>query len=75
MNSPRLSELFLNSFSNSCFVVVGIIWGYSGQFFFGLKTLLWNLLTFQLPQHVVWGTNAEALYVELLTYCQQEIVV
>ncbi len=37
MNSPRLSELFLNSFSNSCFVVVGIIGGYSGQLFCRLK--------------------------------------
>src|SRR5438552_1982803 len=71
MNSPRLSELFLNSFSNSCFVVVGISGGILASFFVGLNTILWNLLTFQLPQHVVLGSNPNPLYVELLTNCQQ----
>ena len=75
MNSPRLSELFLNSFSNSCFVVVGILGGILASFFVGLNTILWNFLTSQLPQHVVLGTNAKTLYVELLTNFQQVIVV
>src|SRR6266511_618539 len=44
MNSPCLSELFLNSFSNSCFFVVGIIWGYSGELFCRLKDYIVELV-------------------------------